>query len=218
MYKVAVLVGSIRPNSTNLQFARALEKLALGRLQFDFIDLGALPFYDETLWNDPPPAVIDLKERIAGADGVLFVTPEYNRSIPGVLKNAIDWASRYRPQPFNGKQGLLLSASPSMVGGNRGLWALRVPLEHLGARLYPDMFSLSRAHQALGADGRIANPTLQEHFEKTIECFLDQVEAAKHYRTLKKLWIEDLGEQPDAATDRMEHTPAEIVTGDAGDA
>src|SRR6185312_518026 len=86
MFKVAVMVGSIRPNSSNLQFARALEKLALGRLQFDFIDLGALPFYDETLWDDPPASVLDMKQRIAAADGVLFVTPEYNRSIPGVLK------------------------------------------------------------------------------------------------------------------------------------
>src|SRR6185312_6882426 len=91
MFKVAVLVGSIRPNSSNLQFARALEKLALGRLQFDVIDLAALPFYDETLWANPPAAVLDMKQRIAAADAVLFVTPEYNRSIPGVLKNAIDW-------------------------------------------------------------------------------------------------------------------------------
>ena len=71
----------------------------------------------------------------------------------GGLKNAIDWVSRARPQPFNGKQGLLLSASPSMAGGNRGLWALRVPLEHLGARVYPDMFSLAQAHQAFDANG-----------------------------------------------------------------
>ena len=58
MFKVAVLVGSVRPNSSNLQFARAIEKLAVGRLQFDFIDLGALPFYDETLWENPPAELV----------------------------------------------------------------------------------------------------------------------------------------------------------------
>jgi hypothetical protein len=94
-----------------------------------------------------------------------------------------------------------------MAGGNRGLWALRVPLEHLGTRVYPDMFSLSQAHEAFAPDGRIANPTLQKRFEDVIDCFLDLVEAQKHYRTLNKLWIEYLGEQPNAATDRVEETP-----------
>ena len=93
-----------------------------------------------------------------------------------------------------------------MAGGNRGLWALRVPLEHLGARVYPDMFSLAQAHQAFGADGRIANPTVQTRFEETIDCFLDLVEAAKHYRALKKQWSEFLGEKPDPATSRTEET------------
>ena len=136
----------------------------------------------------------------------VIASPEYNASMPGVLKNTIDWVSRIKPQPFNGRQGLLLSASPSMAGGNRGLWALRVPLEHLGARIYPDMFSLAQAHQALGEDGRIASAALQKRFEDTIECFLDLVEAARHYHALKKQWIEFLGEKPDAATNRMEET------------
>lgn len=136
MYKVAVLVGSIRPNSTNLQFARALEKLALGRLQFDFIDLGALPFYDETLWNDPPPAVIDLKERIAGADGVLFVTPEYNRSIPGVLKNAIDWPSRPSGHSlWEGKPAAIVGATAGHSGTAQAQAHLRSILPVLGVIL-----------------------------------------------------------------------------------
>ena len=81
--------------------------------------------------------------------------------MPGLLKNAIDWVSRSQPQPFNERHGLLLSASPSMAGGNRGLWALRVPFEHLGARIYPDMFSLAQAHQAFDDGGHIADPQLQ---------------------------------------------------------
>ena len=112
--------------------------------------------------------------------------------------------SRFSPQPFNEKHGLLLSASPSMVGGNRGLWALRVPFEHLGARIYPDMFSLAQAHQAFDDDGRIANPQLQERFESNIVGFMDLVEASKHYPCVKTRWVEYLGEHPDPATDRVE--------------
>lgn len=136
MYKVAVLVGSIRPNSTNLQFARALEKLALGRLQFDYIDIGALPFYDETLWNDPPAAVVDLKERIAAADAVLFVTPEYNRSIPGVLKNAIDWPSRPSGQSvWDGKPAAIVGATAGQSGTAQAQAHLRSILPVLGVIL-----------------------------------------------------------------------------------
>ena len=158
-----------------------------------------------------PAGAQRLHERLVTADAFVIASPEYNASMPGVLKNVIDWVSRVRPQPFNGRQGLLLSASPSMVGGNRGLWALRVPLEHLGARVYPDMFSLAQAHQAFDAAGRIANATLQQRFEQTIECFLDLVEAAKHYRALKKQWVEFLGERPDAATDRVEESSVDVA-------
>jgi chromate reductase, NAD(P)H dehydrogenase (quinone) len=74
-------------------------------------------------------------------DAFGIASPEYNASMPGLLKNAIGWVSRFRPQPFNEHHVLLISASPSMVGENRSLWSLRIPLEHLGARVYPDMFS-----------------------------------------------------------------------------
>jgi chromate reductase len=84
------------------------------------------------------------------------------------------------------------------------LWALRIPLEHLGTRVYPDMFSLAQAHAAFRDDGRLLNDMLQQRFDDTIGCFMDLVEAAKHYPGLKKLWVEFLGEKPDAATDRVE--------------
>jgi chromate reductase len=152
-----------------------------------------------------------LCERLKAADAFVIASPEYNASMPGYLKNAIDWTSRFRPQPFNGKQGMLLSASPAMVGGNRGLWALRIPLEHLGARVYPDMFSLAQAHEAFDRSGRLANDMLQARFEETVRCFLDLVEAAKHYPGLRKQWVEFLGEQPNEATDRVEVGEVEAV-------
>jgi chromate reductase, NAD(P)H dehydrogenase (quinone) len=142
--------------------------------------------------------------RLEGTDAFVIASPEYNSSLPGVLKNVLDWVSRYRPQPFNERHGLLVSASPSMVGGNRGLWALRVPFEHLGARIYPDMFSLAQAHRAFTSEGRIANEQLQERFDTNVANFMDLVEAAKHYPCVKRAWVEYLGEHPDPALDRVE--------------
>jgi chromate reductase len=145
MYKVAVLVGSIRPNSSNLQFARALEKLAIGRLQFEFIDLGKLPFYDETLWDNPPASVLDLKQRIDAADAVLFVTPEYNRSIPGVLKNAIDWPSRpFGKSVWEGKPAAIVGATSGQSGTAAAQAHLRSILVVLGLALMgrPEVYQI----------------------------------------------------------------------------
>ena len=212
--RVLVFAASLRRDSLNGRLAELAAAVAeqkgatVDRARMADFDC---PSYDQDAEREggPPPGAQRLRERLVTADAFMIASPEYNASMPGVLKNALDWASRFRPQPFNGRQGLLLSASPSMAGGNRGLWALRIPLEHLGARVYPDMYSLAQAHEAMSADGRIANPTLQQRFESTIECFLDLVEASKHYRALKKQWVEYLGEHPNAATDRVEHTPVD---------
>ena len=167
--------------------------------------------FDVEQSNGLPDPAREFSRRVKEADAFIVASPEYNASMPGVLKNSIDWVSRARPQPFNGKQALLMSASPSMVGGNRGLWALRVPLEHLGTRIYPDMFSLAQAHEAFAEDGRLRNDVLQQRFVSTIDCFLDLVEAARHYPALKKQWVEFLGERPDATIDRVETTSAEAA-------
>lgn len=164
------------------------------------------PPYDQDveITKGLPSGAQALHDRLQSVDGFIIASPEYNASMSGVLKNTIDWVSRFRPQPFNGKQALLMAASPSMSGGKVGLWALRVPLEHLGARVYPDMFALAQAHQAFDSSGRIAEPKLQKWFESTIDCFIDLVEASKHYPGLKKQWVEFLGERPDAETTRVE--------------
>jgi NAD(P)H-dependent FMN reductase len=151
-----------------------------------------------------PTGAHEFRRRLEACDGFVISSPEYNASLPGLLKNAIDWVSRYEPQPLNELHGLLLSASPSMVGGNRGLWALRVPFEHLGARVYPDMFSLAQAHKAFDDGGRLADPRLQERFDNNVVNFMDLVEASKHYPCVKRSWVEYLGEQPEPALDRVE--------------
>jgi len=165
-----------------------------------------VPSFDQDVLDRDgfPGGAEEFRSRLERCDGFVIAAPEYNASLPGLLKNAVDWVSRYRPQPFNEKYGLLMSASPSMVGGNRGLWALRVPFEHLGARIYPDMFSLAQAHIAFTDEGQIANRQLQERFDTNIVNFMNSVEASKHYPCAKRAWVEYLGERPEPAIDRVQ--------------
>jgi NAD(P)H-dependent FMN reductase len=164
------------------------------------------PSYDQDVQDQDgfPLGAQEFRRRLELCDGFVIAAPEYNASMPGMLKNAVDWVSRFQPQPFNEKYGLLLSASPSMVGGNRGVWALRVPFEHLGARIYPDMFSLAQAHKAFTDEGRLADERLSERFETNIVNFMNSVEASKHYPCVKRAWVEYLGQQPEPAIDRVQ--------------
>ncbi len=204
-----VFCASLRADSLNGQLAQ----LAADTIEASggIVDSTAMPAFETPSYNADvqdragfPPGADRLRECIQTNDAFVISSPEYNASMPGLLKNTIDWVSRFSPQPFNEKHGLLLSASPSMVGGNRGAWALRVPFEHLGARIYPDMFSLAQAHVAFDDDGRLADQQLQERFESTIVGFMDLAEASKHYPRVKTKWVEYLGERPDPATDRIE--------------
>jgi chromate reductase, NAD(P)H dehydrogenase (quinone) len=204
-----VFAASLRAESLNTRLAR----LAAATIEAKGgeVDLASMrdfdaPSYNADLQNDEGfPAGAELFRRsLDASDAFIVASPEYNSSMPGALKNAIDWVSRYQPQPFNERHGLLLSASPSMVGGNRGLWALRIPFEHLGARMYPDMFSLAQAHKALTSEGRIADERLQERFDTNIANFMDLVEAATHYPCVKRAWVEYLGEHPDPVIDRVQ--------------
>jgi chromate reductase, NAD(P)H dehydrogenase (quinone) len=204
-----VFSASLRGGSLNGRLARLAATMI--EAHGGIVDFGSMQDFDTPSYNrdvqdeDGFPSGADkLRECVQTNDAFVVSSPEYNASMPGVLKNSIDWVSRFSPQPFNEKHGLLLSASPSMSGGNRGLWALRVPFEHLGARVYPDMFSLAQAHQAFDAEGRIANAQLQERFEHNIVGFMDLVEASKHYPCVKSRWVEYLGEHPDPVIDRVE--------------
>jgi NAD(P)H-dependent FMN reductase len=162
------------------------------------------PSYNQDDDDAMPPGAIALRDRILANDAFIISSPEYNGSMPGLLKNTVDWVSRFRPQPFNEKHALLMSASPSMRGGNMGLWSLRIPLEHLGCRVFPDMFSLATAHKSFTPEGALVDIKLAERFETNIVAFLSLVEAAKHYPCIKKAWVEFLGEKTDPVTERVE--------------
>ena len=116
--RVAVIVGSLRKDSFNRKMAKALAAIAPASLSLEIVEIGQLPLYNQDDDATPPPASGAFKEKIAGADAVLFVTPEYNRSVPGVLKNAIDVGSRpYGKSVFNQKPAAVVSASPGSLGG-----------------------------------------------------------------------------------------------------
>ena len=203
-----VFGASLRTGSLNARLA----DLAADTLEANggTVDRATMADFDSPSFNGdvlqesgPPGGAREFNRRLTGCDAFVISSPEYNASMPGVLKNAIDWVSRIEPQPFNECHGLLLSASLSMAGGNRGLWSLRIPFEHLGARIYPDMFSLAQAHRAL-VDGHIVDEQLQHRFETNIVNFMSLVEASKHYPCVKRAWIEYLGEHPEPAIDRVQ--------------
>jgi chromate reductase, NAD(P)H dehydrogenase (quinone) len=138
MKRVAILVGSLRRESINLKFAVALRDLAKPELHCDLISLADLPIYNDDLWQDAPPHVVRFKNDIRSADAVLFVTPEYNRSIPPVLKNAIDWGSRPKQDNvWKGKPGAVVGASPGLIGTAVAQSHLRYVAGVVGISLLP---------------------------------------------------------------------------------
>jgi chromate reductase len=210
--KVLVFAASLRTESVNRKLAAVAAEVAetLGAT----VDRASMSDFDVPLYDGDlevrdgiPDGAQELRRRLLDSDAFVIASPEYNASMPGSLKNLIDWASRFRPQPFDGRHGLLLSASPSLAGGHRGLWALRMPLEHLGARIFPDMFSLAAANQAI-ADGHIADAALRARFETNMQAFLSLAEAAKHYPCIRRAWIEFLGEPPASGADRVDPVPS----------
>src|SRR3974390_138502 len=133
---VAVLVGSLRKDSINRKVANALAELAPKGLKLSIVEIGQLPLYNPDVDDKPPAEWTAFRERIRAADAVLFVTPEYNRSVPAPLKNAIDVGSRpYGKSAWSGKPGAVVSASPGAIGGGGGhhpLWRGRVVFCILG--------------------------------------------------------------------------------------
>lgn len=117
-HNIAVLVGSLRKESYNLKTAKVLMAMAPESLSLELIDISNLPMFNEDLEANPPKEWVAFKKKIHAVDGLLFVTPEYNRSVPGVLKNAIDVASRpYGDNSWNGKPAAIVSVSIGAISG-----------------------------------------------------------------------------------------------------
>ncbi|MEO8636637.1 MAG: NAD(P)H-dependent oxidoreductase [Gemmatimonadales bacterium] len=175
--RLLAFAASLRLGSWNRKLlAVAVEIARADGAEVDFAEFREfdMPLYDADLQGTQgfPPGARLLGERILAVDGILLASPEYNFSLPGTLKNAIDWVSREKPTPLRGKSAMLLSTSTGLVGGNRGLWALRIPLESLGVHVYPDMFSLAQGDKAFDAAGQIIEPVVRERLAKMVHGYL----------------------------------------------
>ncbi len=173
VYRVAVLVGSLRKESLNRKLALALQALAPPSLKLEIVEIGALPLYNQDDDAAPPPASAAFKQQIAAADALLFVTPEYNRSVPGVLKNALDIASRpYGHSAWDGKPGAVVSVSPGAIGGFGANHHLRQSLTFLNVPLLqqPEAY-IGGAGDLFDAQGGIAKPETQAFLQKFMAAF-----------------------------------------------
>ena len=164
--RIAVISGSLRKGSFNTMLARfvASNMAGDGGVEIDEISLAQLdlPMFSEDIESDSglPASVLELKDRLIAADAVLIASPEYNGSISGALKNAIDWASRPRDGEaqlacFKGKVGGLLAASPGAIGGLRGLRHVRQILTQIHMVVVPAEYALGVAHEAFDGDGNL---------------------------------------------------------------
>jgi chromate reductase len=124
--KILGIAGSLRKSSYNRAALRAAQTVAPADVTIEIFDIDGIPGFNEDMERNPPEKVVQLKERIRAADAILFVTPEYNYSVPGVLKNAIDWASRpYGDSAWSGKPVAVMGASVGMLGTARAQYHLR---------------------------------------------------------------------------------------------
>ena len=156
---IAVFVGSLRKESLNRKLAKALAELAPSSLKLEIVEIGQLPLYNQDFDEDPSSVYVEFRARVRAADGVLFVTPEYNRSVPGALKNALDVASRpYGQSAWNGKPGAVISASPGAIGGFGANHHLRQSLVFLNvpAMQQPEAY-IGGADKLFDASGKLAN-------------------------------------------------------------
>ncbi|MNR83620.1 FMN-dependent NADPH-azoreductase [compost metagenome] len=172
-YSVAVVVGSLRKDSMNRKMANALIKLAPESLKLSIVEIGELPLFNQDLEATPGAAVTDFKQKIKAANAVLFVTPEYNRSVPGVLKNAIDTASRpYGQSAWSGKPGAVVSVSPGAVGGFGANHHLRQVLASVNVPTMPQPEAyIGNGSKLFDESGAITEQSTAEFLKKFLIAF-----------------------------------------------
>ncbi len=181
---VAVIVGSLRKGSYNRMMAHALAALAPPSLKLEIVEIGALPLYnqdDDTGDTAAPAAWTAFRDRIRPVDAVLFVTPEYNRSVPAALKNAIDVGSRpYGKSVWDGKPAAIMSVSPGAIGAFGANHHLRQSLVFLNMPplQQPEAY-IGGAANLFDAEGKLANPGTADFLKKFMEAFAVWIEKVR---------------------------------------
>ncbi|RDK10666.1 NADPH-dependent FMN reductase [Cupriavidus lacunae] len=175
---VVVLVGSLRKESYNGKLAKALIALAPPQLRLEIVEIGALELYNQDLDDKPTQAWTTFRDRVRRADAVLFVTPEYNRSVPAPLKNAIDVGSRpYGSSVWDGKPGAIMSASPGAIGGFGANQHLRQSMVFLNVPMLqqPEAY-ISGVDKLFDEQGGIANESTKGFLGKFLTTFSTWIE------------------------------------------
>ena len=176
--KVGVFVGSLRKDSFTRKIASAIAKLAPSSLKLEFIEIAQLSHYNQDLENTPPADWVAFRQKVSAVDAVLFATPEYNRSVPGVLKNAIDVASRpHGKSAWNGKPGAVVSVSLGALAGFGANHHLRQMLVFLNvpAMQQPEAY-IGGADKLFDASGSLTSESTREFLKKFIDAFAAWIE------------------------------------------
>ena len=178
-YKVAIIVGSLRKDSVNRKAALELARLAPDNLDLKIVEIGDLPHYNEDAEAaGPPEAWTRFRKNVAESDAVLFVTPEYNRSVPGVLKNAIDVGSRpYGSSVWAKKPAAIMTLSPGAIGGFGANHHLRQSLVFLDMPVLqqPEAY-VGGAFSLFGEDGKLVEESTANFFKSFIDAFVDWID------------------------------------------
>ena len=181
--QVAVLVGSLRKESFNRKMARAIIEVAADTLELEIVEIGALPLYNQDLESEIPQPWTAFRDTVRRADAALFVTPEYNRTIPGLLKNAIDVGSRpYGKSVWSKKPAAVVSVSPGALGGFGANHCLRQSLVFLDmpAMQQPEAY-IGGADKLFDAGGKLVSDSTREFLKKFVGAFAQWIEL--HLRT-----------------------------------
>jgi chromate reductase, NAD(P)H dehydrogenase (quinone) len=186
-YKIAIIVGSLREASLNRKVARSICAMRNDNLECSMIEIGDLPLYNQDSDANPPEQYVRFRQQIAEADGVLFVSPEYNRGIPGVLKNAIDVGSRpYGQSAFDKKPAAIVTASPGSIGGFGANHQIRQAAVFLNMPVMqqPEAYLGHVSDASFDADGCLKEGPLKELVASLAHAFHDWVDMIHRSRQL----------------------------------
>jgi chromate reductase len=203
-YKIAIIVGSLREGSINRKVARSICALRDDNLDCSMIEIGDLPLYNQDYDANPPEQYVRFRKQIAEADGVLFVSPEYNRGIPGVLKNAIDVGSRpYGQSVFDKKPGAIVTASPGSIGGFGANHQIRQAAVFLNMPIMqqPEAYLGQVSDESFDADGCLKDGPLKDLVTVLAHAFANWVDMIHRSRQL-------LAEDSAHAAERRKAEPA----------
>lgn len=178
--KLLAFALSLRQDSCNKKLIQIVESIVKEyKVEIEILDISDydMPSYNQDVETNKgfPEFAEKFKSKLSKADGLIIASPEYNYSYPGYFKNIFDWISRYQPMPWINKKVLFLSASPALAGGERGLWALRVPFEGCGSIVFPGMFSLPLAYQAFNDKGNLIEDKVLKRLQELVKSFISFV-------------------------------------------